>query len=112
MPDIPAVRPAAGAPVETVWGQQVHDRIEGIQTGYVTVAGASAVTKSGSAVFPFPYSANPIVVATAVPDDGQPYAVSVTGITTTGVTVTIARRDGVAFAPAVAVAYVAIGLPQ
>jgi hypothetical protein len=32
MPDIAAARPVAGQPIETAWGQNVHDAVEGTPT--------------------------------------------------------------------------------
>lgn len=57
MPDIPATRPVAGAPIETAWGQQIHDAIE-------SVLGARSV-----GVGPIPIGSWPIPynVATLIP---------------------------------------------
>ena len=41
MPDITAARPVAGAPIETLWGQQAHDLIESV-FGARTVNGPTA----------------------------------------------------------------------
>lgn len=107
MPDVTAVRPVAGQPIETAWGQQIHDAVEGIQAG--TVALASSTTPNTPVTFPRAYVSPPIVVCQMV-DPGsaliQPYAVS---ITTTGFTATARRTDSAA--TAATIHWVAIGTP-
>ena len=62
MPDITAGRPIAGAPIETAWGDQVHDAIEGLQAGFVDIAISGAASATALVTFPRAYSAPPIVV--------------------------------------------------
>lgn len=64
MSDIAAARPTAGAPIESTWGGQVHDLVEGIQAGFVDVTLTGAA--SGTVLVPFPraYVTPPIVVVT------------------------------------------------
>lgn len=64
MPDITATRPAAGAPIESAWGGQVHDMLEGLQYGKFTLTWTnSAVSDLPTITFPRAYAAAPIMVA-------------------------------------------------
>lgn len=63
MPDITAARPVSGTPIETGWGDQVHDAIEGIQSGKGTSVFSNAADGSVVAVvFPRAYTAPPVVL--------------------------------------------------
>jgi hypothetical protein len=113
MPDITATRPTSGTPIETSWGDEVHDAIEGIQYGTVTwnmVAGARS--DAPPIVFPRPY-ATPPVVFVSVPNGFQTYAAGIASqITTAGVTVCVMTNSGVALtAGPITVAWLAIGKP-
>lgn len=63
MPDIDilAVRPVAGAPMETAWGQQVHDALQSFQMGTAALTVASG---AGSVLvtFPRPFLSAPIIL--------------------------------------------------
>lgn len=67
MPNIAAARPVAGQPIETAWGQNVHDAIESVlvQGGKVTVSDGMGTTElTGHVVFPVAFSADPAVSLT------------------------------------------------
>jgi len=61
--DITAARPVSGAPIETAWGDAVHDAIEGIQSGSVVVPVSANGSGDLVVVFPRPFAAAPTVVA-------------------------------------------------
>ena len=110
MPDIVSARPVSGQPVASAWGDEVHDQLEGIQTGKAGLAGVtSSVFPTAAIVFPRAYAVPPVVLLTT-----QYAAVSV-GFsvlpTTAGFTLVGARNDGNASALSVEVHWVAIGKP-
>ena len=105
MPDIAANRPAAGAVVETAWGQQMHDGFEGIQMGQVSVTFTSTQAQT-AVVFPRAYATPPFVMVM------QPSAVcqsGAQGITTTGFNMVSRRTDGNASSTSQTSQWVAIG---
>lgn len=109
MPDITATRPVSGAPIETGWGTQVHDLLEGIQAGAATVP--TGATPSIAVTFPRAYTAPPIVVVGFQDPSSaliQLYAVSVT---TTGFVMTARRTDAASIGSATATTWIAIGTP-
>jgi hypothetical protein len=87
MPDIVASRPIAGQPIETAWGQQLHDAVEGIQTGQATITNAGAAAGSTPVVFPVPFAGIPRVV-------GMPTGAS----TVFACTASLVTTDGFTFA--------------
>jgi len=114
MPDITATRPSSGAPIETAWGDQVHDMLEGIQHGSVVITLASA--NSGTAVVTFPraYTAAPRVFLTvaATFSNGASHAwVPAAGVTATQLNIATGRDDGTAASGSVTVNWLAIGTP-
>ena len=106
MPDIAATRPAAGAPIESAWGGQVHDTLEGVQTGTATVT-FSASTASGvvTVTFPRPYASPPVVVAGGA--SGSNYWGNSTGVTAT--TVGIQGRSATSVSGSFPITWIAIG---
>lgn len=63
MPDITAPRPVSGEPVATAWGDQVHDLLEGIQAGKVSLVFSNLADSAVvTVVFPRAYTAPPVVV--------------------------------------------------
>lgn len=110
MPDITATRPASAAVMESAWGQQVHDAIEGIQAGTATITLAAAATGTVTVTFPRAYSAPPTVVATHAGGGGT-YFVNVGPITATTVVLTGAHRAGSATSVSLAATWVAVGPP-
>lgn len=94
MPDITAARPLSGAPVESAWGGQVHDAVEGLQAGQAT-ATIAAGANSGTVIVTFPraYTAAPNVVATVGPLGSQVFVANISGISATTVTLNAFRKD-------------------
>lgn len=106
MPDITAARPASGAPIETGWGDQMHDAIEGVQAGTVTIPSVTnAVAVQVTVTFPRPFSANPTIV-TASSTVGA--WVGWQTLTPTSVVLTARRWDS-ATAISVAAQWIAVG---
>lgn len=112
MPDIVATKPADAAPVETAWGQQVHDMLEGIQAGTVTIVTTAASTFDYLVTFPRAYTVAPFVVCSPV--GGSVNMVQPVNLpTTTGVNLRAFKRDGSAFTAgtSITVHWFAIGNP-
>lgn len=107
---IPA-RPTGGAPIESAWGDVVHDTVvaQDIQTGVASVVIASGQFAGQLVVtFPRPFAAAPVVVAT-IDSTGPSHLVSTTAVGPTAATVVIRHRsDGVSPATYL-VRWVAIG---
>ena len=93
MPDIVAARPASGAPIESGWGQQMHDAVEGVQAGAGTIPAIAGPVGTLVVTFPRAYAAPPIVVASAVSSSGF-WIIAVGAISATQVTLYSSRRDG------------------
>lgn len=109
MPDITSTRPASGAPIATAWGAEVHDQLEGIQTGKVNVTAGSTPAQV-AVVFPRPYAAPPTVFAS--PNGTTSVCVaSARDVTAIGFNLTMMRADGVATATTQSVAWLAVGTP-
>lgn len=112
MPDLTPTRPADAAPVATDWGQAVHDMLEGIQGGTITITSTTATTADGTVTFPRAYTAAPIVVIGV--GGGNTYLAGlVSAPTTTQVTFRIFKRDGTAFTNGtqVVIWWIAVGNP-
>lgn len=93
MPDITATRPVSGQPIETSWGQQAHDLVEGIQSGRVDVGPFTGAASATAAVtFPRAYATAPVsVVVTMASTVCQARVFS---ITATGFSIEAKRSDG------------------
>jgi hypothetical protein len=92
MPDITAARPVAGQPIETAWGDQVHDTIEGIPTirnGIVTIP---ATTGQIAVAFASAYNGTPSIVLSPV--WGGLSALGVSSPTASGFTIVVRGLDG------------------
>jgi len=113
VPDITAARPAAGAPIESSWGGQVHDSLEGLQTGQVSSTGPATAGASYdvNVVFPRPYASVPRVVAT-IAWNTTFYLAIVFGTSTTGFTLRFTRKDNATFTNVAHLAdWIAVGTP-
>jgi hypothetical protein len=114
MGDIASTRPASGAPIATAWGAELHDAIEGIQTGTVTINLSGASTATAAVTFPRPYATPPRVFL-SVQQTFSSAATSAfcggSGITTTGFTAQGGRDDGTNATGAMTVSWLAIGTP-
>jgi hypothetical protein len=110
MPDITAVKPVAGAPIESAWGGQVHDALEGIQTGSVTGLAALSGNSGSSHTLTFPraYATPPVVMVMAESNGYNASAVAT--VTTTTCTVRLYNPTATNQA-SLAYRWVAIGTP-
>lgn len=109
MPDIAAARPVSGAPIESAWGQQVHDQLEGLQSGVATLAGITNTSTVTIAVtFPRPYVAPPVIALITGSVVVHP---AYSNLTATGVTLTARRTDGAAGATTQPIYWIAVGTP-
>jgi predicted secreted protein len=113
MPDIAATRPAAGAVVESAWGQQVHDQVEGIQAGTVTAPLSASAATTVTVTFPRAYLAAPVVVASAIFINGQPSVLATiqSAPTTTSVVLRVWTATGANATGTYVIHWVAIGTP-
>lgn len=112
MPDLTPTRPADAAPVATDWGQAVHDAIEGVQAGQITITSTTAVSADGTVTFPRAYSSAPFVALGV--GGGNTYLAGLVSLpTTTQAVIRIFKRDGSAFTNGtqVIVQWVAVGPP-
>jgi hypothetical protein len=109
MPDITAGRPVSGAPIETGWGTQVHDAVEGIQVGGVVISGATSTVEGSTAVvFPRPYVTAPTILITS---PSTAVGVRAGSITATGFTASAKRNDGSSTAYSGTYPWIAVGTP-
>jgi len=75
MPNIVAARPVAGQPIETAWGDQVHDAIEGLPTLQFGIANVPAGVGNVTVTLPaqintaLPYAILATVVRNATTGD-------------------------------------------
>lgn len=114
MPDITASRPVSGTPIETAWGDQVHDMLEGMQVGTVSIVVSAASNGTAVAVFPRAFTTAPRVLLTcqSVSSNTQAHAwVASAGVTATQVTIAAGRDDATTFSGTIVVAWLAIGTP-
>ena len=112
MSDITATKPTAGAPIDTAWGQQVHDMLEGVQSGTVSTSLSSATVSGAVAItFPRAYATPPVVVVAPVAAGGLYHACLDAAPTTTGALVRSAFRDNTAQTATIPVHWIAIGVP-
>jgi hypothetical protein len=112
MPDIAAARPTSGVTIETAWGQQVHDWVEGLQSGEVTITLGGANPFTGTAVVTFPkaYQVPPALVVGARAASNMKLSSMALNVTTTGFTAVMFRDGGSAGAVAYAT-WIAVGKP-
>lgn len=113
MPDITSTRPAGAQDIEAAWGQEVHDSIEGIQAGTVTlVASAADLTNAVAVTFPRAFTAAPIVIVSVAPSTGGAnWNVSATAVSATGATFQAREVRAVAGSQNVVCHWIAIGTP-
>lgn len=113
MSDIVAARPVAGAAIETGWGTEVHDQIEGIQAGVATVTWASSADATQAVTFPRAYASPPVVLVAIHTGVTRVIIAKVTAgsVTTTGFTIAGQRTDGTAMSGAIPCSWLAIGTP-
>lgn len=84
MPDIVATRPADGAPIDTAWGAEIHDKIEGMQSGSGSVVFTASPTSAELTVtFPRPFAGGPIQILLTAHSENYAICLSQgTGVTT------------------------------
>lgn len=114
MSDIAAARPASGEPIASAWGGEVHDQLEGMQTGTLAVSasGTSGAAEGVARVtFAKPYATPPIVFAVAQAfADANSYAFAMPEPATASVVDIYVRRVGGGAGPTtVNVNWLAIG---
>ncbi|MCJ7550081.1 MAG: hypothetical protein MUQ30_10405 [Anaerolineae bacterium] len=114
MPEITAARPVAGQPIETAWGDQMHDAMEALPStlrGFQVIAAPN--TPGTSAVLPFAgatfISQPTVMVSAAVQDTSGMIVAGVSAITTTGFTCYIERSNGLNITTGTTIYWVAVG---
>jgi hypothetical protein len=111
MPDITATRPAAGAPIETGWGQNVHDTLEGmpyVQSGTASGSTSNASTVDISVTFPRAYASAPHVVCALIAG-AITYQASVFSRSATGCVIRCGRNDASNSTQSFTVDWMAVG---
>ena len=92
-------RPTSGAPIETSWGDVVHDTIaaQDLQAGQATATftGSSPQSDVPTIVFARPFASAPVVVASVGPVGATPYTAVVRTITALQVQLQIRQVDNV-----------------
>lgn len=113
MPDITAARPVSGTPIETGWGDQVHDAIEGIQSGFVDVTLTASATGTAAVTFARAYATAPAVVLVGNSVSAALVAKlsSSTPPSTTGFTAVVQHAAGTSTSATVRVYWIAVGTP-
>ena len=107
MSDIASARPVSGQPIATAWGGEIHDQLEGLQAGTVSVSGiTSTVTGTKAVVFPKPYATAPVIV---VSNPSGVVNVGAASLTVTGFTAQARRIDGSGTATTQPVNWIAVG---
>jgi hypothetical protein len=105
-------RPVSGAPIETAWGDVVHDSIVAldVQSGIVSVAIPVAAANGGTDItFARPFAAPPAVLATLNTGVTSHFAF-VLNITAAGCRVALQNKDaGTSILAATPVGWLAIG---
>lgn len=110
MPNLDAARPVAGQPIETAWGQQVHDSIE-----RNTVIAGRAKMLSGvgfiTVTYGVPFTTTQTAVVASREYTGQVSPISITCavVGTTGCTFYVRAADGSIPAVDVDLFYMAFG---
>ena len=107
MPDITAARPVSGASIETAWGTQVHDLIEGIQSGQATANLSSSSAVDVTVTFPRAYTAPPAVMVCT--SGTATYLASAKTITTTSFVCSVFHRDATAATASAVFLWLAVG---
>jgi len=113
MGDLTSTRPASGAPIATAWGAEVHDALEGLQSGYVQVVVAAGVGQL-VVTFPRPYASLPVVVATpAASSDAWIVSLNAnSGTSYTGFTLRVSHKTGsTANSGTINIMWIAVGQP-
>jgi 3-oxoacyl-(acyl-carrier-protein) synthase len=114
MGDITSTRPASGAPIATAWGAEIHDAIEGIQSGTASIvfAGGSNASADLTVTFPRAYAAPPAVVASPQVTSTA-YVANIKAVTATGFTLAMSHKDAGSNISAVTLPchWIAIGTP-
>lgn len=109
---VPA-RPTSGAPIETLWGDLVHDGYvaQDLQAGSVAVAfAASAISGLVTVTFPRAFAGVPVVVATGFEaTNGPNLNVGLRALTATSFQVQAREVRETAITATLAVQWVAIG---
>lgn len=113
MPDITAARPAAGAPVESAWGGQVHDALEGLQWGVINITFTGGTANgAGTVTYPRPYVSAPSFLVT-MNVGSDIFVIRTSGPSTTACTISVSKKDGSnqGTTTTVPVSWLALGTP-
>lgn len=110
MPDITASRPVSGQPIETAWGDQVHDMLEGIQVGSVSITLTAQSQNTATVTFPRAYTVAPLVLATPA-SGSRGYIVSVGTVTPTTAIILLGTTDANTASVTISIAWLAYGTP-
>lgn len=111
MPDLTATRPVSGESVATLWGQQVHDAIEGLQAGSVTVNVSASAFGEATVTFPRAYASAPALICSVGNSQSAFYAQSPSQSATTAILRAV-HRDGTSTTTSgIVVHWIAIGTP-
>lgn len=104
-------KPVSGAAIETAWGAVAHDTAvaQDIQAGVAAIVQSAVARFDYALVFPRPFAAAPAVVAMCL--GGSVTLVSGVALaTTTGITLSLFKRDGTNLAAGTSTVYwIAIG---
>ena len=91
-------RPTSGAPIETTWGDVVHDSIaaQDLQAGTVSITLNGTGAATATVTFPRPFASPPVVVATAYSNgvSGSPVPILGTPTATTVLVLVIPNAGG------------------
>jgi hypothetical protein len=95
MPNISAARPVAGQPIETLWGQNVHDTVEAAPY-FVLAAGTAPGTGGNNVVVGVPFGVSfvgePFLSAMAISSDGDQFLCTFADITASSVSLIMVRN--------------------
>jgi hypothetical protein len=103
-------RPAAGALVDSAWGQVVHDAVvaQDMQSGLASVVASSDASAGVEVAFPRPFASAPIVLVSQ--DANSAGWIAYAGaITANGFRASAATKAGNAASGTIPVAWLAIG---
>jgi len=104
-------RPAAGAPIESAWGDIVHDSIAAmdLQAGTASVVVSAAAAGSTVVTFPRPFAAPPVVTTATGPLGTSLWVVTVLAVTATQVTLNATTKTGATGSATVPMMWIAYG---
>ena len=111
MADITAQKPVSGAPIESGWGAEIHDAIEGIQYGRNSVVFAAASDANLVITFPRAYASTPAVIVSLDAGVTRALVGKATAVGTSGFTFQGQHTSGGTASGSVNFSWIAIGTP-